>query len=649
MSDSAWARLSGRSPDIIGRTIRVNGQVHTVVGVMPSGFRFLQTAAPEQIYVPLARDQNRSHGFLRVIGRLRDGVDIRAAQAEMRIVAARIAAAYPRTNAGVGTNVVPLVNAMAGPARTPLLIFLGVVALVLLVACTNVANLMLARNASRERELAVRRALGAGRLRVLQQLLTESVLIAVCGGAFGLLLANWGTKGLVAMLSAGLTAPRIDATRIDGSVLLFTLLVSLATGVLFGVLPALVAAPRSGSGTLREAGRSVAGSSTGRRTRAALVVIETALALILLVGAGVLLEGLLVLRATATGFTTDHLVAANLQLPPGRYGDPAVRRRLFAEVLDAASRLPGVTSAGLVSSLPFSGSSDSLQFRVADRPGSKAVSADFNLVSPGYFRAMQVPILRGRPFSRDEPMPVVLINETAALKFWPGADPVGRQITLAGEPAVTLTVLGVTGDIRQSLLSTTPRAEVFLDCLEPGPDWGAFSLVARTEPGADGAVPALRTLVGSVDPAVPVAGVTTMDEVIAGAIAQPRVYASLLAGFAGLALDSRSRRPVRRRVVFGRAAHAGDWRARRARRDPRCRDPADRAAGRELQPRRDCRRSGRRPRIRAGAFDPGAGGDRRRCSDHRRGDAVAAGGGARRVLHSRAPGGGDRSHSGAEG
>ncbi len=536
LSDSAWTRLFGRRADIIGQTIRVNDQGHTVVGVMPSDFRFLQTAAPEQIYVPLARDPSRSHGFLRVIGRLGDGVDIRAARAEMQIIARRIEAAYPRTNAGVGTNVVPLVDAMAGPARTPLLIFLAVVALVLLVACTNVANLMLARNASRERELTVRRALGAGRLRLLQQLLTESILIALLGGAFGLLLATWGTKALVAMVSAGLSAPRIEATRIDGAVLLFTFVVSLATGVLFGVLPALMAAPRHAAGTLRDTGRSVAGSSTGRRTRAALVVIETALALILLTGAGVLLEGLLVLRAAATGFTTDHLVAAHLRLPPGRYADPVVRRRFFAGVVDAASGLPGVTAAGLVSSLPFSGSSDSLQFRVADRPGSRPVSADFNLVSPGYFRAMQVPIRRGRTFRRDEPIPVVLVNETAARKFWPGADPVGAQITLSGEPAVTLTVIGVTGDIRQNLLSTTPRAEVFLDCLQPGPDWGALSLVVRTDPGADGVVPALRAAVGSVDPAVPVAEVSTMDEVIAGAIAEPRVYAALLGGFAGLAL-----------------------------------------------------------------------------------------------------------------
>ena len=537
LSDAAWKRHFGGRGDVVGQPIRANDELYTIVGVMPPDFRFIQ-AGPEQIYLPLGRDPSRSHGFLRVIGRLGPGVSVRNGQAEMDVIAARIAAAYPKSNAGVGSNVVPLVEAMAGPARTPLLIFLGVVALVLLVACTNVANLALARNASRERELSVRRALGAGRLRLLQQLLTESVLLALTGGAFGLLLANWGTKGLVGMLSATLKVPRIETTHIDGSVLAFTFGVSIVTGILFGVLPALLAAPRDAAATLREAGRSVAGSATGRRTRATLVVVETALALVLLAGAGVLLKGLVVLRSTATGFATANLVAAEIQLPRARFKDPAARWQFFSGVLDAATRIPGVTAAGLVSSLPFSGGADSLQFRLAGRPEARPVSADFNVVSPGYFRAMQVPILRGREFDRREAQPVVLINETAAHKFWPGEDAVGKRIALptGDRQTVTLTVVGVTGDIRQSFLSTAPRAEVFLNCLQPGPDWGGFALVVRTSSSAAGVVPAIRTLVGGVDPSVPVARIASMDDVMAGAIAQPQVYTSLLGGFAALAL-----------------------------------------------------------------------------------------------------------------
>ena len=537
LSDAAWKRQFGGRGDVVGRTIRANDEIHTIVGVMPPGFVFMQ-AEPEQIYAPLPRDQSRSHGFLRVIGRLRPGVEIRAAQAEMNVIAVRIASAFPKTNAGVGTNIVPLVEAMAGPARVPLLIFLGVVALVLLVACTNVANLVLARNASRERELSVRRALGAGRLRLLQQLLTESVLLALAGGAFGLLLANWGTRGLVAMLSASFAAPRIETTRIDGAVLAFTLAVSIATGVLFGVLPALLAAPRGDASPLREAGRGAAGSAKGRRTRAALVVIETALALVLLAGAGVLLKGLVVLRTAAAGFTTENLVAAELQLPRGRYTDPALRRQFFSGVLEAATRIPGVSAAGLVSSLPFSGGADRLQFRLVDRPGDKPVSADFNVVSPGYFRAMQVPIRRGREFDLRDAQPVVLVNESAARKFWPAGDAVGKQISLPGgkDRAVTLSVIGVTGDVRQSFLSTTPRAEVFLSCLQPGPDWSGFALVVRTSSDAQGVAPAIRTLVRTVDPGVPVGRIATMDDVMAGAMAQPEVYSLLLAGFAALAL-----------------------------------------------------------------------------------------------------------------
>ena len=536
LSDAAWRSQFGQRGDVVGQSIRINDRPSTIVGVMAPGVRFLESA-PEQIYVPLRRDPSRTHGFLRVIARLRPGVDIRSAQAEMTAIAARIAAAYPRTNAGVGTHIVPLVDALAGPARGPLLIFLGVVALVLLVACTNVANLVLARNASRERELAVRRALGAGRLRLFQQLLTESVLLALAGGAFGLLLANWGSKALVAMLSAGLAVPRIESARIDGPVLGFTLLVSLATGILCGVLPALVAAPRGAATTMRESGRSVVGTAGGRRTRAVLVVIETALALVLLVGAAVLLKGLVALRSAATGFTTGGLVAAQVQLPP-RLAEPALRREFFSGVLDAAAAIPGVSAAALVSSLPFSGGADSLQFRLADRPGAKPVSADFNVVSPGYFRALQVPIRRGREFARAEAQPVVVVNETAARTFWPGEDAVGKQLTLTGGEGrpVALTVIGVSGDIRQAVLSTTPRAEVFLDCLQPGPDWNGFALVARSAPDATGVIAALRTAVRTVDAGVPVGRVGTMDEVIAGAIAQPRVYTILLGGFAGLAL-----------------------------------------------------------------------------------------------------------------
>ena len=534
LSDAAWQRHFARRSDIVGQSIHISEQPYTIVGVMPPNFRLLELA-PEQIYVPLRRDPSRTHGFLRVIARLRPDTGIRVAQAEMDGIASRIAAVHPRTNSNVGTNIVPLVDAMAGASRGALLIFLAVVALVLLVACTNVANLALARNQSRERELTVRRALGAGRARLLQQLLTENVLLALAGGAFGLLLAHWGAKGLVATLSASLAAPRIETARLDAPVLGFTLLVSLATGILFGVLPAFVAAPRD-AGAMREAGRTVAGSARGGRPRAALVVIETALALILLVGAGVLLKGLVVLRSAATGFNSEHLVAVQIHLPPQRFASPTARRQFFSSLLEAAEQVPGVSAAGLVSSLPFSGGADSLQFRVVDRPGDKPVSADFNVVSPGYFRAMDAPIRRGRAFAATDTQPMVVINETAARKLWPGGDAVGKQIALSGEHPLTLTVAGVCGDIRQTPLSTTARAEVFLNALQPGPDWAGFALIARTAPDATGVVAALRTTVRSVDPGVPIGNVATMDEVMAGAIAQPQVYTLLLGGFAALAL-----------------------------------------------------------------------------------------------------------------
>ncbi|HEX6975594.1 MAG TPA: ABC transporter permease [Vicinamibacterales bacterium] len=537
LSDAAWRRqLQGRT-DAVGQLLRINDVETVVVGVMPREFRFMD-ASPEQVYVPLRPDPSRSHGYLRVIGRLRPDVPLRHAQAELSIVAGRIASAYPRTNANVGTNVVPLVDAMAGASRAPLLIFLVVVALVLLVACTNVANLVLARNASRERELAVRRALGAGRLRLLQQLLTESLLLACLGGALGLLLAHWGTGSLVALLASSVPAPRIETARIDASVLLFTLLASLATGILFGVLPALVAAPRDAASTMREGGRTIAGTLKGRRTRAALVVIETALAVVLLAGAGALVRGLLVIRATATGFNSSGVIAAQLQLPPQRFANPAARQAFFAQLLERTRTLPDVSAAGLVSSLPFTGSSDALQFRILDRPGDKAVKADFNVISPGYLAAMQVPLRQGRDFDPREAQPAIIVNETAARRFWPGEPAVGKQIAVTAEKgqAVTLTVVGVAGDIRQDVLATAPRAEVFLDCLQPGPDWNGFALVVRSTAPSAALVPSLRATLRSVDAGVPLGRIATIDEVIDGAIAQPRVYTLLLGGFAALAL-----------------------------------------------------------------------------------------------------------------
>jgi putative ABC transport system permease protein len=550
LSDTGWkTRFAGR-PGVLGQTVRINDQPYAIVGVMPPGFRF-HPERLEELYTPIERDPNRGHGFLRIVGRLRPGVSRSQAQAEMDIITRRLEKQYPKTDADVGANVMPLTDAIAGEFRIGLLIFLGVVALVLLIACTNVANLMLARNATRQKELAVRAALGASRGRLIQQFLTESTLLALAGGALGLLLANWSARLLVSTLAAHVQLPRLQATHTDAWVLGFTVLVSLATGILFGVLPALNAASPNVNESLRESSRSATESIRGKRIRSVLVITETALALVLLAGAGLLLKSLLIMRGTAPGFRSENLAVVNLSLPRPKFGpeldrvgQDSARVRYFEKILERVTALPGVRAAALVADLPMGGGSDSLSFHIPGRPDpspKKPFSASFNIVSVGYFRTMETRVLSGREFGEQDSANtpgVIVINDSAARKFWPGEDAVGKQILLptGKDTSVTLTVAGVTGDVRQEDLGTAPRPEIFLNYMQPGPPWPWLALVVRTsaEPAAVSAT--IKSAVQSVDHDVPVTSVLSMDEVLSHSMAQPRVTTALLGLFAALAL-----------------------------------------------------------------------------------------------------------------
>jgi putative ABC transport system permease protein len=554
LSDSAWKRRFGGREDAVGQTVRLNEEAFTIVGVMPPGFRY-SPAKPEEVYVPLTRDPNRGHGFLRVVGRLRPHVRISAAQAEMDIIARRIAAAFPKTNQAVGVNIISLVNALAGPVRIGLLILLGVVTIVLLIACTNVANLMLARYATRQKEMALRTALGAGRLRLMQQLLTESTLLALAGGAIGLRLASSGTQLLVALLAKDFQIPRIENTHADGWVLGFTLALSLATGIIFGVVPALAAASPDLNESLREASRTATAGAGGRRLRNVLVVAETALALVLLAGAGLLLKGLLVMRTTAPGFETERVLTVEFSLPkrlatqPGTSSMNAAaamtdRVRFFDALLDRVGTVPGVRSAALVADLPLGGGQDSLGFQIPGRqppPPRKYFSAAFNIISPDYFRTMAIPMRGGRDFTHQDVMNspgVIVINEAAARRLWPGEQAIGKEILLPGpnNTSVTLTVVGVTGDVRQTGLGIEPRPEIFLSYLQPAPPWPWLTLVVQTTPDPMTLAAAITSAARSVDRDVPLVNARTMDEVLSGSLAEPRVYTWLLAVFAALAL-----------------------------------------------------------------------------------------------------------------
>ena len=536
LSDAAWHRQFGGRREAIGSTISINGRPHVLIGVVPSDMHFIPTEV-EQVYTLLPRETDRQHGYLRVVARVRPDATFEAARAELDVIARRNAAEFPTTNSNSGVSVVPLEAAVGAPVRDALLILLSIVAAVLLIACTNVANLLLARNASRQHELSLRISLGAGRSRIVQQLLTESLLLALAGGAAGLLLAPVLTDALLAMLGDNAPLPRIEKVRLDGTVLLFALTISVVTGLLFGVGPAALSTPRRLSSSAHDAGRSIAGSTTGRRTRAALVVAETAIALVLLAAAAVLVRSFVELRATPPGFSADHVLAVGIRLPPA-IAPGAPRAAFFEDLRARVESLPGVRSAGLVSSLPMGGGSDTLQFVVNDRPTAKPSSANFNIASPGYFRTMRIPVTAGREFTAADSGPApqtIVINETAARQFWPGAEPLGKQITLRGRP-VTMTVVGVTGDVRQSDLGTVPRPEIFLSALQLTPEWSEFALVVHTTPEPASLVADVRASLRSANPDVAIARIGAMEDVVAGRLAQPRVYTTLLGAFATLAL-----------------------------------------------------------------------------------------------------------------
>ena len=541
LSDGAWkSRFAGR-PDIVGQTIRANEATCTIIGVMPPGFKFSPDAV-EQIYTPLVRDPSRNHGFLRVLGRLRSHVPLTRAQAEMNVITGRLAKAFPKTNEGVGARIVPLVTAMVGKGRTGLLIFLSVVAVVLVIACINVAALLSARSASRQRELTVRAALGAGRKRLLQQLLTESTLLALAGGVLGLLLASGGTRLLVALLARSFPIPRLETAHIDGWVLLFTLMLSLATGILFGSVLAVPAASPDLNEVLRESSRTATEGAGGRRARSLLVIAEVSLALVLLSAAGLLLKSLLVLRNTAPGFATENLLAAGFSLPKDRFSNDTARWRFHSELLARVEKLPGVRSAALVANLPMGGGSDSQGFHIVGQPDPAGgyFSANFNIVSAGYFRTMAIPVRAGRELTEEDSANapgVVVVNQSAARTFWPGADAVGKQITVPGVGANSiLTVVGITGDVRQTGLGTAPQPEIFLNSAQLGPAWFWRVLVVRTAGDPLTLAEPIRSIAHSVDRDVAILEIETMDDILSGTLAQPQVYTLLLGFFAALAL-----------------------------------------------------------------------------------------------------------------
>lgn len=536
-----WQRRFGGDASVLGQEISLSDVKRTVIGVMPPGFMFPHRDADE-FWVPLAPDANRRnsrYGFgYYVVGRLKRDITLEQAKADMGAIAAHLAEQFPQLE-GYGVNLVPLHLQIVGRVRPALLVLLGTVAFVLLIACANVANLLLARGAAREREIAIRAALGAGRSRLIRQLLTESVLIAVLGGAAGLLIANWGLKVLVALSPDDI--PRRDQIGIDLRVLGFTLLISLVTGLVFGLVPSLQASRLDLNGSLKEGGRGASGGGQSR-LRSALVVFEVALSFVLLVGAGLMIRSFIRLHKVDLGFNPDHLVAMNFQLSRLKY-QGRQSAQFFRQLVERVESLPGVEAAGGITAVFIEGLPNSSNFTIEGRPplpAAEQTEAPTDFVTPSYFRTMGIPLLRGRELSeQDGPdsQRVVIINNTFARRFWPTEDPVGKRFKF-GDPDSTapwLTIVGIVGDMRRTGFDSPVRCEAFLPYTQR--QFNLFiELVVRTASDPRAIVGPVREIVTSIDPNQPISHVRTMDQVLGGMIAQRRLNTILFALFAGVAL-----------------------------------------------------------------------------------------------------------------
>ncbi len=539
VSDGLWRRLFGSDPGLVGRTLKLNDENYTVIGVMPPRFGF----PPNEralLYTPLAPDANRSHGWLWAVGRLKPGISLREAQVEMDTISHRLEQQYTHSSERQGVNLLPLQERVVGDLRPAFLVFVCAVGLVLLIACANCANLMLGRTTARARELAVRVALGAGRRRLMQQLLTESALLSLLGGAVGLLLAVWGVDVLVALMKKGLPIPRLENVGIDGWVLGFAFLVSLLTGIIFGLAPALAASRVELNESLKEGSRSVTGSLRPVQLRSLLVVSEVALALVLLVGAGLMIRSFLLLSRVDTGVDTRNVLALDFSLYESRYAQPHVHSDFLRQVAERVRNLPGVNSASWATTLPLSGDSDEDSFSIVGQPEpgpGKPRNASFNVVGPGYFKTLRIPLTRGRDFTDHdtEAAPgVVLINQAMVRRFWPDEDPLGKQITMDGKSFFS--IVGVVGNVRQLGQASETTPEVYLSYLHDPVAWPYRTLIVRTVGDPLKLVGLVEQAVWSVNRDQPVSDIRTMEQVLADSVAQPRIFTLLLGVFAALAL-----------------------------------------------------------------------------------------------------------------
>jgi putative ABC transport system permease protein len=539
ISDRLWRRRFNGDRTLIDRAISLQGVPHTVIGVMPPGFSFLDRTVDAWAPVGFTAASRTPRGrSLYVVGRLRPGVTLEQAQQDMTRVSADLTRMFPEFDTGWTSRVVALRDQLTGDARPALLVLLAAVAFVLLIACANVANLLLARATARQRELAVRAALGAGRARIVRQLLSESLILAAAGGACGLVVAWWALHVLRTAVAERLPVQRLEAVGLDGSVLLFTLGASLASAAIFGLVPALTASGGALNESLKEGGRT--GSSGRTRTRNAFVVVEIALALVLLVGAGLLLRSFVRLLNVDPGFDAQRTMTFRLSLPGSRYGAEGRMGQFFDRLFQNVAGVSGVRAAGAVSWLPLTGLGAATSYEVVGVPrpprGQEPVT-DVRVISHDYLGAMGISLIRGRLFNERDRADLtnrVVVNQTLAERHWPGEDPIGKRIKISWSDSREDEIIGVVGDVRHASLGAEPRAMTYWPYARN--PYGAMHIAVRADGDARAIAGAVIGLVRQQDPDLAVADVQTMEEVVGNSVAQERATMLLLAIFAGAAL-----------------------------------------------------------------------------------------------------------------
>lgn len=539
VSERLWKRLFGPSASLTGQTLTLNGSVSTVIGVAPAGFGF--PASDIELWIPLAMNaanrQNREGRWLSVVARLKPGVSRERAQQNMNVIAARLERAYPAANQDHGIRLIPLREKIVGDFRATLAVLLAAVSLLLLIACSNVANLLLARAAGRAHEMALRAALGAGRLRIAQQLLVESLVLASMAGALGWLFATWSLTMLRTIDPS--VIPRLQEVVMDGRVLAFAMLLSALTAAVFGLAPALHGALGDLVSPLKSGGRNPQAGPGAQRHRSLFVVAEIALAMVLLVGASLLARSLVSLMRVDTGFDPGHVLTAQLTLPQSAYRSNAQHAAFFQQVVERLQTLPGVDAAGAVSDLPLRHNEMTFKILAGDNATGAPPRAAARWVTPDYFRVLRIPLRQGRYFSGNDAPGApgsAIVNQSMAQRLWPDADPIGKRVKLE-EDAGWSTVVGVVSDIRQVDLATAEGPALYFPHAQKAQAWLSWmSLVVRTRPEAGNIADAVRAQVWAVDKNQPVSEIATLDQYFADSAALPRLRTWLLGSFSVVAL-----------------------------------------------------------------------------------------------------------------